>query len=117
MTPATAQDLSALFGNVKEQVNSYNQERSRLADSLREIVTNAQQLLEQLGEPVAGGRRRGRPAGAGTRRRGPGRPKGSGKKKGGKRGRRKGAKMSAEARAKIAAAQKKRWAKVRAEAK
>jgi hypothetical protein len=56
----------------------------------------------QLGGAVSA--RRGRPPGTGKR--GPGRPKGSGKKK------RKP--MSAEAKAKIAAAQKARWAKQKA---
>jgi hypothetical protein len=120
----TAADLAALFGTVKERVDSYNTERAQLANSLREIVSNAQQLLQELGEGVSapGPRRRGRPAGSGAAktRRGPGRPKGSAaktSKAGGRRGRRKGSKMSPEARARIAEAQRKRWAKVRAESK
>lgn len=110
MTAATAQDLATVFGSVKERVDSYNAERQQLANSLRQIIDNAQQLLEQLGEPL--GRRRGKSArimkkaNEPTLRRGPGRPKGSGKR----RGRRKGFKMSEEARAKMRAA----WARRKA---
>ena len=93
---STAQELAQFLGAVKTRVDSYNEERKQLANSLRQIATNAQQLLSELGEPATAGRSRGRPAG----KRGPGRPKGTGRR----RGRRKGSKLSAEARAKIAAA-------------
>jgi hypothetical protein len=106
----TAADLASVLGTVKERVDSYNSERKQLADSLRQIVANAQQLLSELGEPDSvTGRRLGRPKG---RR---GRPKGSrNKTTTGKRGRPKGSSLSAEARAKIAEAQRKRWAVIRA---
>ena len=111
-----ANDLTQILGTVKERVDSYNAERHQLAASLREIVAQANQLLSQLGEPVAmpTGRKRGRPAGSG---RGPGRPPGTAKaaRKGPGRPRRR--RMSAEARAKIAAAQQARWARQRAEKK
>ena len=110
-----ANDLTQILGTVKERVDSYNAERHQLAASLREIVAQANQLLSQLGEAVAmpGVRKRGRPVGSG---RGPGRPPGKSKAaKGSGRGKRR--RMSAEARAKIAAAQKARWARQRAEKK
>ncbi len=68
-------------------------------------IRNAIASLTGVGAGL-GGAKRGRPAG----KRGPGRPKGGGKK----RGRRK---MSAAARARISAAQKKRWAEKRAKEK
>lgn len=110
-----ANDLTQILGTVKERVDSYNAERHQLAASLREIVAQANQLLSQLGEPVAmpGGRKRGRPAGSGRRSVQP-----AAKSKAGKgAGRPKRRRMSAEARAKIAAAQKARWARHRAEKK
>jgi len=64
------------------------------------LVAEIQRAVASLG----GGTGTGNP---GPARRGPGRPKGSGKKKG---GRKKGFKMSKAAKAKISAAQKKRWA-------
>jgi hypothetical protein len=112
-----ANDLTQILGTVKERVDSYNAERQQLAASLREIIAQANQLLSQLGEPVAmlTGRKRGRPKGTG---RGPGRPPGTTKaaRKGPGRPKRR-RRMSAEARAKIAAAQKARWARQRAEKK
>jgi hypothetical protein len=108
-----ANDLTQILGTVKDRVDSYNAERHQLAASLREIVAQANQLLSQLGEPVAMiGRKRGRPAG-----RGPGRPPGKVKASRKGPGRPKRRRMSAEARAKIAAAQKARWARQRAEKK
>jgi hypothetical protein len=110
-----ANDLTQILGTVKDRVDSYNAERHQLAASLREIVAQANQLLSQLGEPVAmaAGRKRGRPAGSG---RSVGRPAGKAKAAR-KPGRPKRRRMSAEARAKIAAAQKARWARQRAEKK
>lgn len=115
MTAQNAQDLSSVFNRVKERVTTFATERRQLASSLRQIISGAQDLLGQLGEAVATGRRRGRPAraaGNGRRRgrkRGPGRPKGTGK-----RGRPKGRKMSAAARKRISEAQKARWARQKA---
>ena len=109
---ASAQDLSQVFETVKQRVQSYNSEKKQLADSLRQIVTSAQELLGQLGESVSPSVRRGRPPGARKRgrpakaaKRGPGRPA-----KKGKRGRPAGSKLSAEARKRISEAQKARWA-------
>ena len=77
--------------------------------NLRRAEAELERQLSGVRNAIAslagGGAQRGRPAG----KRGPGRPKGTGK-----RGRPKGRKMSAEARAKIAAAQKARWAKQKA---
>jgi hypothetical protein len=77
--------------------------------SLRRTEAELEKQLEAVRAAIsalgAGGAKRGRPAG----KRGPGRPKGSGKKK-----RRK---LSPEGRARIAAAQKKRWAEKKAKEK
>ena len=98
-------NLNEALGTVREQIQSSNAERQQWASQLDEIISTAQQLRASLGgEPAPAGKRRGRPAGSGKR--GPGRPKGSGGKK--KRT------MSAEARAAISAAQKARWAKQKA---
>src|SRR5262245_16587699 len=110
MTAATAHDLSTALETLKTKVDEANEERTKLVTELRSVITQAESLLGALGEGAAPAKRRGRPVGSGKR--GPGRPKGSGK-----RGRPKRRKMSPEARAKIAAAQKKRWAKVKAEKK
>lgn len=106
-----AQDLSQFLGTVKEKVDSYNAERKQLAQSLQEIVRQAQQLLSELGEPVGAGlaavppagRRRGRPPRSGRKRGRAAKAAGVGKRRG-KR------KMSAETRKKMAEAAKKRWA-------
>jgi hypothetical protein len=63
---ATAQDLSQFLSTVKERVDSFNTERGQLIDSLKQIISSAQELLGQLGEPATAptGKRRGRPAGS-----------------------------------------------------
>ena len=111
MTPSPAQDLSQFLDTVKDKVASFNSERQQLAQSLRQIVSQAQQLLSDLGESAitAVRGRRGRPSGTGSRR---GRPAGA--KKGARKGRRK---MSAAARKAISKAQKKRWAAQKASKK
>ena len=105
MSATSAHDLSQVLESVKEKVESYNAERKKLSSDLRGVIDQAQQLLSTLGEgdAPARGRSRGSVRGRIGRPRNPGRPRGS--------------KMSAEARARIAAAQKARWAKVRAEKK
>ena len=112
------QDLFAGFSTLKEQVDNYNTQRQQLVDNLKQMVQQAQELLTQLGEgaiaaPTRARGRRGRPPGLKNKSAGAGK---TGKaKKTGKRGRRKGSKLSDEARARIAAAQKARWAKIRRE--
>ena len=72
----------------------------RAEQQLEKQLDSVRTTISSLQSGGAGTVRRGRPPGTGKR--GPGRPKGSGK--------RKRKPMSAEARAKIAEAQKKRWA-------
>jgi hypothetical protein len=77
--------------------------------TLRRTEADLSRQLESVRSAIAALEGSAAPGGRRGRRRGPGRPKGSGK-----RGRPKGRKMSAAARAKIAAAQKARWAKLKA---
>ena len=118
-----AADLGKFLGGVQSKASSWLDQRKAIADQLTQIRDTANQYLQQLsgaGANLAGAvARRGRPPGSGQARRGPARPAASPnaapeavRKTG---GRRKGFKMSAEARAKIAAAQKKRWARQRKE--
>lgn len=106
MRPSTTADLSSILEGMKEKVASYATDRKHLADTLRQVVSDAQALLADLGEAAVAtvnGKKRGRPKGSG---RGPGRPPSAATPVTASKRR----KMSAEARAKIAAAQKKRWA-------
>src|SRR5262245_59894050 len=110
-----AEELGRLLGTAEAKAKGWLSQREQIAKTLAGIRDTANSLLNQLGERATGVARvvqrgrRGRPPGLGKR--GPGRPKLSGKKP----GRPKRWKMSAKARAAISAAQKKRWAKVRAE--
>ncbi len=115
MTP-TAANLTEALSSIREKIHAANAERHELAVQLTKIVADAQALLNELGEAQAPTRqgRRGRPPGSKNKRgpgrppksgRGPGRPAGTGKKK---------RTMSPEARARISAAQKARWAKQKA---
>ena len=97
MAAQNPHDLSTAFNAVKERVSSFSNERQQLVRTLEGIIRSAQQLLEDLGEAAGGRAGRGRTGG---------------KKKGGRRRRRR--QLSAEARAKIAAAQRARWARHRA---
>jgi hypothetical protein len=114
-----AEDLGKVLGTAQAKASSWLEQRKSIAEQLTQIRDTANDYLQRLsGEAasVAGAfkrGRRGRPPGsknnqARARKGKPGRPPGSGKKKGG---------MSAEGRARIAAAQKARWAKLRREAK
>ena len=98
-----AEDLGNLLGTATAKAEGWLNQRQQIAKTLSGIRDTANNLLEQLTKGAAAGRRRGRPAGSGTR--GPGRPKGSGKKK---------RTMSAAARRAISRAQKARWAKQKA---
>jgi hypothetical protein len=106
-----AEDLGKLLGHAQNKAESWLGQRKAIAENLIGLRDTATRLLAQLG--VSDGpsptRKPARTtsAGASPARRGPGRPKGTGKKK-----RRT---MSAEARAKIAAAQRARWAKQKAQ--
>jgi hypothetical protein len=96
---ANANDLSSAFNAVKERVSNFSTERQNLVQTLEGIIRSAQQLLGDLAD-VGGGRAGGR-----GRKRGPGRPAGR---------RRRRRNLSPEARARIAAAQRARWARHRA---
>lgn len=94
-----AEDLGRLLGTAQAKAQGWLGQRKQIATTLEGIRDTATKLLSDLGHEAQRIVRRGRPPGSGER--GPGRPKGSGRKR---------RKMSAEARAKISAAQKKRWA-------
>jgi hypothetical protein len=106
-----AEDLGQMLGNARAKAESWLSQRHAVVKHLSEIRDTATKLLADLGHEAAAtvrrGWRPGRPAGIaaiGTvepDKGGPGKPKGAGRKK---------RTMSAEARARISAAQKKRWA-------
>jgi hypothetical protein len=109
---AFAEDLGRVLGTARSRVEGWLSQRNELAHHLAEIRDTASQLLTSLGhraERVL--RRRGRPAkhaltgeAADTAARNP------------VRARRRRRKISAEARARMSAAQKARWAKARKQA-
>ena len=101
-----AEDLGRLLGSTKAKAEGWLGQRQNVAKQLEQIRDTASELLNQL----TGGRI--------GRRKGPGRPF---KKAMGPRATASGAfprrKLSAKARAAISRAQKKRWAKLRADKK
>ena len=100
-----AEDLGKLLGQAQNKAENWLGQRKAIAANLIGLRDTATRLLAQLGVPDgAPGARKARRASTPARR-GPGRPKGSRKKR----------TMSAEARAKIAAAQRARWAKQKAQ--
>jgi hypothetical protein len=102
-----AEELGKLLGTAQAKAQSWLGQRTQITKTLEGIRDTASKLLAELGheaQRVVRGRR-GPPLGGGATKRGPGRPKGSGKKK---------RTMSAAARAKISAAQKARWARQKA---
>jgi hypothetical protein len=107
-----AEDLGKMLGAARAKAEGWLGQRQAIVKNLTQLRDTASQLLSELGHKaervVRRGRKPGRPAAAqdGAVRRGPGRPPGSGRKK--KRT------MSAAARAAISAAQKARWAKLKA---
>jgi hypothetical protein len=104
-----AEDLGRILGTARSKADSWLGQRQAIVKQLTQLRDEASKLLSQLGHGAERVIRRGRPAGSGSvAKRGPGRPKGSGR--GGRRT------MSAAARAKISAAQKLRWAKQKAAA-
>jgi hypothetical protein len=112
-----AEDLGAILGTAEKKATEWLSQRQAVAEQLTKIRDTANQLLSRLtnttaevASAVERGRRRGRPPRASNpssvkASRRPGRPKGTRTRKGG---------MSAEGRARIAAAQKARWAKIKA---
>jgi hypothetical protein len=106
-----AEDLGRLLGTAERKATEWLSQREEVARQLSQLRDKATQLLSQLGltgvvaNSGASSRRRGRPPAAASQmpaRRG--RPPGKKKRT-----------MSAEARERIAAAQRRRWAKVRRE--
>jgi hypothetical protein len=104
-----ADDLERVLGRARTKAAGWLGERRSIAKHLEAIRDTASGLLAQLtlrGSAAGAGGRPGRPDGstaARAARRGPGRPAGSGRRK---------RTISAEGRARIAAAQKARWAKI-----
>jgi hypothetical protein len=98
-----AEDLGRLLGTARSKAEGWLGQRKQIAKHLEEIRDTAAHLLTELGHEAQVAMRRGRAA-AGFSGRRPGRPAGTRKRR----------TMSAEARAKIAAAQRRRWAKVKA---
>ena len=95
-----ADDLGRLLGQAQNKAQSWLGQRNAIVKHLTDVRDAATRLLAQLG--IAEAPRLGRPPKATVVKCGPGRPP---KKK---------RTMSAEARAKISAAQKARWAKQKA---
>jgi hypothetical protein len=98
-----AEDLGRLLGTAQNKAEGWLGQRKQIATSLEGIRDTATSLLNQLGTEAGRAIRRGRRGYASGR--GPGRPKGSGRKR---------RTLSAKARAAISAAQKARWAKLKA---
>jgi hypothetical protein len=106
---AFAEDLGRILGTARAKADSWLGQRQAIVKQLTQLRDEASSLLNQLGHQAAAAGQRGRRVAdsfvAGYQKRGPGRPKGSGKKK---------RTMSAKARAAISRAQKARWAKQKA---
>jgi hypothetical protein len=104
-----AEDLGRLLGTAQRKASEWMGQRQAVVQQLQEIRSTADELLTQLTERARaaagmGGRKRGRP------------PASTSSTEPARRGRPPGRKrrtMSAEARERIAAAQRRRWAKVK----
>jgi hypothetical protein len=111
-----AADLGKFLGGVQSRAASWMEQRKAIVAQLTKVRDTANEYLEQLSGAGAAGAaafqraRRGRPPGSGTAKVSKPKAARTVKKTG---GRRKGFKMSPEAKARIAAAQKKRWAQYR----
>ena len=101
-----AEELGKLLGNAQAKAEGWLGQRTQIAKSLEGIRDTASKLLTDLGHQAQRIARKGQLAVGRTVKRGPGRPAGPVA--------RKRRKMSAKARAAISAAQKARWAKLRA---
>ena len=101
----TAETIGTAFGNVAAKLDGWMAQRREIANELNAVITRAKGMLSSLEVPLL--------------RRGPGSPPAASAALGAAAltGRtRKRRKMSSEARAKISAAQKARWAKQKAKA-
>ena len=109
-----AEDLGRVLGTAQTKASAWLDQRKSIAEQLQQIRDTADRYLNQLagaGASVVAKARRGRPPGGGAKR-GPGRPRGSAAPaEAVTAGRKKKRTMSPEARAKISAAQVKRWAR------
>jgi hypothetical protein len=107
-----AEGLGTFLGQVEAQWNAWRGEREQVVKSLTEIRDRATKLLAEVGDAVQSGvtqeRRRGRPSSSTNRPQVKATPAPQKKKKGG---------LSPEGRAAISAAQKARWAAMKAKAK
>jgi hypothetical protein len=104
-----AEDLGRLLGTARSKAEDWLGQRKQIAEQLTNLRDTANQLLEQLGGAISGGGRRpGRPRKQAAEAQTEFAPAPLSKKQ-----RRKKRTMSAEARAKIGAAQRARWAKQR----
>lgn len=106
---AFAEDLGELLGKAQSKAAGWLGQRKAIADRLVDVRDTATRLLAQLGIAETTAPRRGRPVRSAASSNGA--AAGTARTVGRKRGRRR--KMSAEARARISAAQKARWAKVK----
>ena len=106
---AFAEDLGRVLGTARAKADSWLRQRQAIVKQLTQLRDEASTLLNQLGHQASVVGRRGRRVAdafaEGYQQRGPGRPKGSARKK---------RTMSAKGRAAISRAQKARWAKQRA---
>lgn len=103
-----AEDLGRFLGSTQAKASAWLDQRKKLLDNLVKVRDTAAHYIEQLGGAAAAGARKGRrPRNAApeTTEQAADRAK--------PRGRRKKRTMSAEARAKIGAAQRARWARQR----
>jgi hypothetical protein len=104
-----AEDLGRILGQARNKAESWLDQRKAIVKQLTQLRDEASKLLTDLGHAAPSAVRPGRPAGSkNVAKPAPAPPKGSGKKK---------RTMSAKARAAISAAQKARWAKLKAGAK
>jgi len=105
-----AEDLGKMLGTARAKAEGWLGQRQVIVKNLTELRDTATKLLADLGHEAQDVVRRGRRAvgTAGAAKHGLGRPKGPTDQPHKRR------KMSAAARAKISAAQKKRWAAVKA---
>jgi hypothetical protein len=104
-----AEELGKLLGNAQAKAEGWLRQRTQIAKSLEGIRDTASKLLTDLGHQAQRIARKGRSVGA--TKRSPGKRKASNDPLPKRR------KMSAKARAAISAAQKARWAKLRAAGK
>jgi hypothetical protein len=108
-----AEDLGRLLGEAQNKAEGWLGQRKAIAEHLVGVRDTATRLLAQLGidNPSAAQKRRGRPVGSGAAKRGPGRPAAAASETKTTPKRRT---ISAAGRARIAAAQRARWAKLKA---